>query len=304
MYDYPRYPPPYSANQAPYSAIDDPRLWMDAATRTGIPPIDVQAIGEERFIGQYMPPSLPSPGVPPVAPVYALVPYQARPAFHEPQQQRVLPPHSIPERGVGKEAASPPLVYVVFFCVVLAAILPAMFTTPVAPTHSQDQVLTRRLVRLNQWDGAQYSSPRDVETWGPSGCSAAAMTEVLNYYSEKTYRIADILSVEGDLGEITPRLGMLHGVSSISRTVSHFGFQATALASPTLDEVISTANGGKPVIVGFPPTTWEGGHVLLVRGGSVTTVYLTDSSRLNMPSMTRKTFLSYWRGFAVIIHPE
>jgi len=302
MYNYAN--PPQNTNHTPYSAIDDPRLWMDAATHTGIPPVYVQAIGGERFIGQYMPPPLPSPSVPLVAHMYALVPYQARPTFNAPQH-RVLPSQAIPARQVGKETGTPTIVYIVFFCIVLAAILPAVFTTPVAPTHSQDQeASTRRLVRLNQWDGAQYNSPGDVETWGPSGCSAAAMTEVLNYYSEKTYRIADILSVEDDLGEITPQLGMLHGVSSISRTVAHFGFQATALVSSTLDEVINTANGGKPVIVGFPPTTWEGGHVLLVRGGSVTTVYLTDSSRLNMLSMTRKTFLSYWRGFAVIIHPE
>lgn len=296
MHDYPRYPP-HSTNHTPFSALDDPRLWMDAATRTGIPPIYVQAIGEERFIVQHMPPSLPYPGTPPIQPVYALVPYQER---YEPQQQRVLPSPPTHSARQGKAAATSTILYVVLFCLLLAILLPTVLTNPAAPAHSQAQ---RTLVRLNQWDEAQYTSPRDVGTWGPSGCSAASMTEALNYYSEKKYRIADILSVEDNLGEITPQLGMLHGVSSISRTVAHFGFKATALTSPTLDEVIGTANGGKPVIVGFPPETWDGGHVLLVRGGSATAVYLTDSSRLNMPSMTRKTFLSHWRGFAVVVQP-
>jgi ABC-type bacteriocin/lantibiotic exporter with double-glycine peptidase domain len=128
------------------------------------------------------------------------------------------------------------------------------------------------------------------------------MTEVLNYYG-RNYRIADILSVERSLGEISPEQGMLNGETSIRRTVAHFGFKATTLTTPTLAEVIATANQGKPVIVSFPPATWAGGHLLVVRGGNATTVYLVDSSSLNMHEMSYAKFTSYWRGFAVIVEP-
>src|SRR2546427_7318363 len=45
--------------------------------------------------------------------------------------------------------------------------------------------------------------------------------------------------------------------------------------------VINTANSGKPVIVGFPPDRYAGGHLLVVIGGDSTNVYLADSSSWN-----------------------
>ncbi|HYU73715.1 MAG TPA: hypothetical protein VEL31_13630, partial [Ktedonobacteraceae bacterium] len=45
-------------------------------------------------------------------------------------------------------------------------------------------------------------------------------------------------------------------------------------------------------------------HILVVRGGDSTYVYLADSSRLNMQAMLHATFTKYWAGFAVVVYPN
>jgi ABC-type bacteriocin/lantibiotic exporter with double-glycine peptidase domain len=60
----------------------------------------------------------------------------------------------------------------------------------------------------------------------------------------------------------------------------------------------------KHVLIGFPPERWSGGHLLVLRGGDRSSVYLADSSRLNMQKMAHKDFLKYWAGFAVIVMPQ
>src|SRR6266700_1029338 len=127
---------------------------------------------------------------------------------------------------------------------------------------------SRALVRLSQLDPGQYNSSSEFDTWAYSACSAAAMTEVINSYGHN-YRITDILKVESAIGEITPNLGLIEPVG-IDKTVAKFGFKTSWLggtSGTTLDEVIKVANSGKPVIVAWPPALWDGGHILVVRGG-------------------------------------
>jgi Peptidase_C39 like family len=166
---------------------------------------------------------------------------------------------------------------------------------------------SQSLVRLNQLDPAQYGSQQEYNLWAYSTCSAASMTEVINsydsyYHMGRQYRITDILKVEASLNAITPQLGLLEP-TGIDRTVARFNFQVTWLNNPSLDELIKVANSGRPIIVNFPPDRWSGGHLLVVRGGNSNYVYLADSSRLNMQSMARQTFLKYWAGFAAIMTP-
>jgi hypothetical protein len=129
------------------------------------------------------------------------------------------------------------------------------------------------------------------------------MAAVVNAYGYN-YRLADILKVEAGLLEITPESGLLHGASSIARTVASFGFSAHALDNPSLDDVLKLANAGTPVIVDWPPQRWQGGHILVVRGGDEQNVDLVDSSQLNLQSMKHSTFLKYWAGFAVVVSPN
>lgn len=160
---------------------------------------------------------------------------------------------------------------------------------------------SKALVRINQLDPAQYNSQQDYDTWAYSACSSASMTVVINSYGHN-YRIADILKVEAGLHEITPDLGLLEP-TGIDKTVAQFGFKTYWLSNTSLDNVIKVANQGHPVIVGFPPALWSGGHLLVVRGGDSQYVFLADSSRLNMQTMARATFMKYWAGFAVVPVP-
>ncbi len=160
---------------------------------------------------------------------------------------------------------------------------------------------SKALKRISQLSPSQYNSPEEYKTWRDSTCSAAAMTEVINAYGHH-YRITDILKVEAGLGEISPALGLLEPIG-IDHTVARFGFTTRWLTRPLLDEVILVANHGRPVIVDFPPSRWAGGHFLVVIGGNNNYVYTADSSSLNIRVFTRRNFLKYWAGFAVVVTP-
>jgi hypothetical protein len=208
-----------------------------------------------------------------------------------------------PTQQNDQPAQQPPLIGIVCALGICLILLVLVFSRP-QPAQPPPQPQQKTLTRLSQWDAQQYNSPGDVAIWGPSACSAAAMTEVINYYGH-SYRIGDILAVEYGLHQITTKLGLLYGFSSIQSTVAHFHFQATQLASPTVSSIVSLANSGVPVIISFPPSTWPGGHILLVSGGNASQVYLVDSSSLDMKEMNRQTFLQrYWRGFAVVVKPK
>ncbi len=158
------------------------------------------------------------------------------------------------------------------------------------------------LVRISQLDPAQYSSNAEWNTWAYSACSTAAMTEVFDAYG-RHYHITDVLAVEAQIGAITPQMGLLDP-SGIQQTATQFGFKTNWGNSWTLDQVISTANSGKPVIVGFPPDRYAGGHLLVVIGGDSTYVYLADSSLWNHRALTHGQFLQWWAGYAAVVTPQ
>ena len=164
----------------------------------------------------------------------------------------------------------------------------------------------KALIRLDQASMSQYSSKEQHDTWSASTCSAASVTEVIDSYGH-TYKIADILTIEAGIGAITPDQGLLYP-EGIDQTAATLHFATQTLNTPTLDQVLALANGGKPVIVNFPPETWSGGHFLVVLGGStiegVAYVHLADSSTLNMQYMKRDRFLSYWKGLAKVLTPQ
>lgn len=167
-----------------------------------------------------------------------------------------------------------------------------------APTYTASQ----HLARLGQLDPAQYKSTQEYNIWAYSACSAASMTEVINAYGHH-YRITDILEVEANIHEITPKDGLLEE-SGIAHTGAQFGFKTTWGHNLSLDQVIAAANKGTPVIVSFPPAKYEGGHLLVVRGGNSSTVYLADSSSYNRTQLTRQAFLQFWGGFSAIMTPK
>ncbi|GER86728.1 hypothetical protein KDW_08900 [Dictyobacter vulcani] len=177
-------------------------------------------------------------------------------------------------------------------------------TQPSQPLFAGVSGASKALLRVNQMSVEQYTSQNEFDQWAASACSAAAMTEVINSYkSGSHFRVTDILKVESNLHQITPESGLLQP-SGIDITVDKFGFNATHLNNPSLDEVLKIANQGHPVIVSFPPSRVPGGHILVLRGGQGNNVYLADSSILNQTMMSKQKFLSLWGGFAVVVTPK
>jgi Peptidase C39 family len=158
-----------------------------------------------------------------------------------------------------------------------------------------------QVTRINQLDPAQYNSAQDYTLWDWLTCSTAAITEVLNAYGHH-YRIADILKVEAFLDEITPKLGLVED-AGIARTASKFGFKTNWGYNLSYDQVIATANQGEPVIVGWPPSRYPGGHLVVVESGNSSTVFIADSSRFNRHILTRAQFLHWWAGFSAVVTP-
>lgn len=169
------------------------------------------------------------------------------------------------------------------------------------PTTQPAYTASQHLSRLSQLDPAQYQSMQEYNTWSYSACSAAAMTEVINSYGHQ-FRVTDILKVESGIGAITPQLGLV-SEAGIQHTATQFGFNTAWGHNLNLDQVIAAANNGTPVIVSFPPSTYPGGHILVVRGGDSNYVYLADSSRLNWAQLTHQRFMQLWGGFSAVMTP-
>jgi hypothetical protein len=161
---------------------------------------------------------------------------------------------------------------------------------------------SKRLVRISQLDPAQYHSPAEYNTWAYSACSAAAMTEVFNAYGYHLH-ITDVLKVEAQIGMITPALGLVDP-SGIARTATYFGFHTNWSTSWNINQLINTANSGKPVIIDFPPDRYAGGHILVVTGGDANYVYLADTSSWNRQELSHAAFLQWWTGYAAVVTPR
>ena len=161
---------------------------------------------------------------------------------------------------------------------------------------------SKSLVRLSQLDPTQYVSNQQFSTWAYSACSTASLTEVLDAYG-RHFRIADVLKVEAGVGAITPQLGLLDE-AGIERTAAQFGYNTTWGHNLSLDQIITIANRGRPVIVSFPPDRYAGGHLLVVTGGNSSIVKLADSSLWNWQSLSRAQFLQWWEGFYAIVTPK
>lgn len=161
---------------------------------------------------------------------------------------------------------------------------------------------SKSLVRLSQLDPTQYATNQEFTTWAYSACSATSLTEVLNAYGHH-FRVTDVLKVEAGIGEITPQLGLLNE-AGIQQTAAQFGFKATWGHNLSLDQILTIANQGRPVIVSFPPDRYAGGHLLVVTGGNRSIVELADSSLWNRQSLSRAQFLRWWEGFYAIVTPK
>lgn len=161
---------------------------------------------------------------------------------------------------------------------------------------------SKALLRLSQLDENEYASQAEYDTWAYSACSTASMAEVFDAYG-RHYHITDVLKVENAMGAITPQLGLLHD-SDVAKTAAQFGFHTYWGENWTLDQVLSYANAGEPVIVGWPPDRYPEGHIVVVTGGNEHTIDLADSSLWDRQTLSRTQFMKWWGGFAAVVTPS
>lgn len=177
-------------------------------------------------------------------------------------------------------------------------------TLPPSPTQQPVSSVnaSQALVRLSQLDPNEYASEREFKIWADSTSSTAALAEVFNAYG-RHYRITDVLNVEARLGAITPGRGLLNA-SGIARTAGQFGFATKWENNWTLNQVLRSANAGRPVIVAWPSDDNPYDHVVVVTGGDAGHVYVADSSAWNLHRVSRAQFMQWWGGFAAVVTPR
>ncbi len=177
-------------------------------------------------------------------------------------------------------------------------------TSPTPATSMTSSVnISGQVVRLSQLAPNQYASTQEYNTWAYSACSTASMTEVLNaWWGYQRYKITDVLQQEIAAKAITPSLGLTDN-NGIARTMRRFGFDVTTPRF-SYEQLIATAQSGTPVIIGWPPSKYQGGHLVVVIGGDANTIKLADSSIYNRQTITRAQFLSWWGGFAAVAKPD
>lgn len=153
-----------------------------------------------------------------------------------------------------------------------------------------------RIVRVDSAAADQYANQYEYSVWSYSSCSGISLEEVMNSYG-RHYIASDVLQVEQNLGVWDTYNGLTGGEPGMAQAAAYFGFQTSAHPPRTLQDLISTANKGNPVIVGSP------GHILVVKGGDDTYVYLVDSAPANRTAMTYAQFMAFWDGFSVLVLP-
>ena len=160
-----------------------------------------------------------------------------------------------------------------------------------------DGSASSRIIRVDSAVRGQYYSDYQWQVWSYSSCSGISMEEVMNAYG-RHLNAADVLQVESDLGVWDTYNGLTGGEAGIAKAASYFGFKAVPNPPRTIQDLIAVANKGFPVIVGVP------GHILVVRGGDSTYVYLVDSAPADRTIMTREQFANWWDNFSVELLPR
>ena len=156
---------------------------------------------------------------------------------------------------------------------------------------------SERVVRIDSAARDQYYSDYQWQVWSYSSCSGISMEMVINAYGHH-YIAADFLQKELSLGVWDITLGLTGGEPGMAEAAAYFGFKALPNPPRTLQALLATANKGYPVIVG------SSGHIMVVKGGNATSVFIADSSPANRTIMSYASFMSWWNGFSVVLVPR
>src|SRR5579863_3010924 len=162
--------------------------------------------------------------------------------------------------------------------------------------HPLIYTASQSLVRVDSAARNQYYTDYQWQVWSFSSCSGIALEEVMNSYG--THLIAaDVLQTELNMGVWSVYGGLSGGEPSMARIANYYGFKVSSTPPRTLNDLITVANKGFPVIVGEPS------HIFVVRGGDSNHVYVVDSAPTNLTVLTHQQFMNIWDGFSVLILP-
>ncbi|HEY4384785.1 MAG TPA: hypothetical protein VGN34_09960 [Ktedonobacteraceae bacterium] len=176
-------------------------------------------------------------------------------------------------------------------------------TTLQLPSHTVPLTASMQLVRVDSAARNQYASAYEWQTWAYSSCSGIAMETVMNAYGRHLIA-SDVLQVEQGLGVWNVQLGLLRD-DGVALTADHFGFNTSASHALTVEQVVEIANQGKPVIVSVrDAVNYPAGHIFVIRGGDAQSVFIVDSSLLNLHQLTRAQFSAMWQGFSAVLTPR
>src|SRR6266851_1413429 len=108
-----------------------------------------------------------------------------------------------------------------------------------------------RILRVDSAAANQYATQYQYQVWSYSSCSGISLEEVMNSYGHN-YIASDVLQVESNMGIWNSYSGLTSGEAGMAKAAAYFGFKTSATPPRTLQDLISTANKGNPVIVGSP----------------------------------------------------
>lgn len=170
------------------------------------------------------------------------------------------------------------------------------------PAHPLPDTASVRLVRIDSGLQSQYYAYQ-WPSWIYSSCSGIAMEMVMNAYG-RHYLAGDILQEEQQLGVWSISMGLLQD-NGIAMTAAHFGFNTQDSHSLTVDQLVTIANTGTPVIVSVRDSYYfPNGHLFVIRSGDSQYLYIADSSPANFQRMTRSMFSGMWQGFSAVLTPQ
>lgn len=151
---------------------------------------------------------------------------------------------------------------------------------------------------ISQLSADQYSSTAERDYWGPSACSAASLTMVLNAYGRNVH-IGDIVHALGS--NISPSEGLLNQ-SALMNVARSYGMN-TQQGPSDLNGMLSIANSGTPVIVAVRGGPFPNGHFMVVTGSDANNVYVADSSGLHLKSLSISEFSALWEHNSIVVTP-
>lgn len=225
------------------------------------------------------------------------------PRYVQAEEEEKSEPHLV-RRETKDQGAGKTFLFILAFVGGLATLF--ALATPVVVHHIMQPVpavaqnAAQSLARIDQLDRNQYNAGQ-YDVYSQSACSAASLTEAFNAWGGN-YRISVVLGSEVDSGIITSDLGLVD-TDGITKIANRFGFNTQSVSG--LDQAISTANAGSPVVVDLMPgAAWPKGHFIDIVGGDGSSVKLADSWSTNFTQVDKARFLRWNPGQMWAISPS